>query len=274
MTVNEELATLAATLRRSTVQIRGRRGGGSGVIWRPDGLIVTNAHVVHRSQATVELADGRVYEAEVVQRDDRRDLAALKIAAADLPAVTVGNPNELRVGDLVLAIGNPFGQVGALTMGIVHALPIDQTWLQADIRLAPGNSGGALADAQGRVVGINTLIANGLGIAVPSDAVDRFLQGSRPRLGVTLQPVLVPTQGKQQLGLLILEVAIGSPAATSGLLPGDIVIGANDRFFTSPDDLSMILERSSEVRLETVRGGQRVTQQVTLGDRASEATAA
>lgn len=173
-----ELEAVAAALRRSTVQVRSRKMGvGSGVIWN-NGLIITNAHVLRGSRATVELSDGRVFDAVCI-RDAQQDLAALKVAAVDLSAATIGDSDTLRVGQLVLAVGNPLGVVGALTTGIIHAIGPKDTfskWVQADVRLAPGNSGGPLADAQGRVIGINTVIAGGVALAVPSNVVERFVR--------------------------------------------------------------------------------------------------
>ena len=280
--VNQAIANLTETLQRSTVQIYSRgAGAGSGVIWRSDGLIVTNAHVVPGASAIVELADGRRFEAQVTQRDDqprrhcsfRRDLAALRIAATDLPAVAVRYVNlgtesdELRVGDLVFAVGYPLGQVRALTMGIVHSAS-SQPWIQADIRLAPGNSGGPLADAQGRVVGINTMIINGVAFAIPSDAIESFLQGKRPHLGVTLQPVLVPLSSQRQFGLLVLSVATNSPAA-GALQIGDLLIGVEGWPLRDANDLMQTVgtKRSGEaIRLDLLRGGNRLTQTIVLGE--------
>lgn len=175
----EELAAVAAALSRSTVQVRSRRYGfGSGVIWHPNGLIITNNHVIRGPRATVELSNGRVFDALCINRDTQRDLAVLKVSAVDLPTATIGDSDALRVGELVLAVGNPLGIVGALTTGIIHAVGSKDAsrWIQADVRLAPGNSGGPLADAQGRVIGINTVIVGGLALAVPSNAVERFLR--------------------------------------------------------------------------------------------------
>jgi len=179
---------ITARLRRATVRVRGhgepsgQHGGGSGVIWQPDGLIITNAHVARGPRASVELADGRTLVATVTARDDRRDLAALTVDATGLPAAVIGDSDALRVGALVLAVGNPLGLAGALTMGVVHAAlpdgPRGHGWVRADVRLAPGNSGGPLADAAGRVIGINSMIAGGLALAVPSNTVARFLRGS------------------------------------------------------------------------------------------------
>jgi serine protease Do len=275
MPLADEFAAFADLLRRSTVQVRsGNRGAGSGVIWQPDGLIITNAHVAHGSGATVQLWDGRVFEARVTARDPQRDLAALEVAATDLPAATVADSDVLRVGQLVAAVGNPFGLAGALTLGIIHAIAPSEghgarTWVQADVRLAPGNSGGPLADVQGRVVGINSMIAGGLGLAVPSNAVQLFLQqGShRPRLGVTMQPVLVPLGYERRPGFLLLEVAGGSPAEKAGLLVGDIVIGVAGRLFGTPSEFGGTLQRlvpGEEIQLELLRGGTRITRHVVL----------
>jgi serine protease Do len=170
-----ELAVVAKRLSQSTVKVHnGSSGAGSGVIWRPDGLIITNAHVATNRRVIVELWDGRLLTAVRVGIDPTKDLAALKIAASNLPAATIGDSDALRVGELVLAVGNPFGDSNAVTSGIIHAN--HQRMVTADIRLFPGNSGGPLADCLGRVIGINTMIAYGLAVAIPSLAVERFLQ--------------------------------------------------------------------------------------------------
>src|ERR1035441_2320006 len=188
---------IAERLRRSTVEVRlrGANAGGSGVIASPDGQIVTNAHVARSAGASIRLWDGRELPATLLARDARRDLATLKVEAGGLPAATFGDSGALRVGELVMAIGNPLGFIGALTTGVVHALGSlagfgRQSWVLADVRLAPGNSGGPLADAYGRVIGINTMIVHGLGAAVPGNAVTAFLRrgASGFSLGVTVQP--------------------------------------------------------------------------------------
>jgi len=243
----------AEQLRRSTVQIlngdRGESGSGSGVIWDSVGLIVTNAHVLRRDNARVGLWDGRVFPASVQSRDDRRDLAALRINTFGLPAASHGDSSALRTGELVMAVGNPLGFVGALTTGVVHAIgPLRglgrRTWVQADVRLAPGNSGGPLADAQGRVVGLNTMIvAGGLALAVPSNSVASFLKhGAGVSLGVTVRPVR--TQAGR-VGLMVLEIERGSPAEVASLLPGDILMAANGSAFGSFEDLSDAIDAAA-----------------------------
>lgn len=244
---------IAEQLRRSTVQIlngdRGESGSGSGVIWDSLGLIVTNAHVLRRGNARVELWDGRVFPATVHSRDDRRDIAALRINTFALPAASRGDSSALRTGELVMAVGNPLGFVGALTTGVVHAIgPLRglgrRTWVQADVRLAPGNSGGPLADAQGRVVGLNTMIvAGGLALAVPSNTVEEFLRrGAGVTLGVTVRPVRTRAG---RVGLMVLEIERGSPAEIASLLPGDILTAANGSVFSSSEDLSDAIDTAA-----------------------------
>jgi serine protease Do len=273
--VADELTVTAALLQRSTVQVRvGRMGGGSGVIWQPDGLVVTNAHVARGPRAQVELSDGRTFDAEVVAHDARRDLAALRFQATDLPAATMGDSDTLRVAQVVAAVGNPLGLTGALTLGIIHAIaPAEgrgrQSWVQADVHLAPGNSGGPLANVQGRVIGINSMVSGSLGLAVPSNAVQRFLgvDGARPRLGITLQPVFIPNAGRSAEALLILEVQPGSAADRAGITIGDVLIGAGDAILQGSDSILGVLDRASitsGMSLELLRGGRRISVHVDL----------
>src|SRR5450432_217519 len=244
---------IAERLRRSTVQVfpHGHgKGGGSGVVWSSDGLIVTNAHVARGSfgtgrEAEVELWDGRRFPARVVARDPRRDLATLRIGATDLETASPGDSDRLRPGELAIAIGNPLGFAGALSTGVIHSIGKlpgmgSQRWIRAAVQLAPGNSGGPLANAQGQVVGINTAIVNGLGVAVPGNAALDFLRrGPRPSLGVVLRPV--------SQGLLLLEVEPNGAAAAASLRAGDILLG-------SFDDLNDGLDSGREVvRLQFVR---------------------
>ncbi|MBV8081645.1 MAG: trypsin-like peptidase domain-containing protein [Candidatus Eremiobacteraeota bacterium] len=240
-TAAEAHAALAQALRSSTVHVRvGRAGGGSGVIWKPDGTIVTNAHVAHGRKLAIELADGAAHDAELVARDERRDLAALRIDAHGLDAAAIGDSDAVRAGQLVFAVGNPMGLTGAVTSGVLFASGSRARWIQADVRIAPGNSGGPLADASGRVIGINSMIYGGLAIAVPSNAVTRFLksEGGRPRLGVTVEPVQVRVSDRAAaLGLLVFEVAAGSPADRAGILPGDAIVAVGGQPLRAEEDL-------------------------------------
>jgi serine protease Do len=179
-----ELAAVAEQLRRITVQVRNHRvGEGSGIIWSRHGLVVTNAHVARSNSPAIELWDGRVFEGQLRWRDPRRDLALLTIPVTDLPQAELGDASRLRPGEIVLALGHPFGLVNALSLGVVHRLngSARNRWIRADIRLAPGNSGGPLADAAGKVIGLNTLIAGGLAHAIPVGTVERFLNETGER---------------------------------------------------------------------------------------------
>jgi serine protease Do len=185
--IAQDLERLAERLRRSTVRVhtRGNRfdGVGAGVIWTAgtQRLVVTNAHVIPASrgdEAHVEDHRGEVVAAHVVARDRERDLALLRVADADHwpEAIVLAEGPAARVGEMVVALGHPFGIAGALSLGIVHAAPDDaHRWIAADIRLAPGNSGGPLARLDGTVIGINAMIVRGLGIAVPARAVRAFI---------------------------------------------------------------------------------------------------
>ena len=168
-----ELAILADRLTRSTVAVRTGRGFGSGVVWTADGLVVTNAHVA-RGDARVVLADGRAVIGRLLAVDVGRDLAVLAVRADGLHAVAVDDSDRVRVGQLVFAIGQPLGVRSALSAGVVHAIGGDRRFIRTTLRLAPGNSGGPLADAAGRVIGINAMIAGGLALAVPGNTVARF----------------------------------------------------------------------------------------------------
>jgi len=263
----QAFGAFAERLRRSTVQVfsHKERGGGSGVIWNSDGLILTNSHVARSAEMQVELWDGRRFPARVSSRDPRRDLAELRISASSLEPASPGDSSTLRPGELVMAIGNPLGFAGALSTGVVHsigALPGmgRQSWIRANVRLAPGNSGGPLADARGRVIGINTAIVNGLGVAVPSNTASAFVsRGPRPALGVTLRPA--------RIGLEILDLEPQGAAARASLRTGDILL-------MSFDDLSDALDSGRDVlRLQFFRGDRTRVREtfVRLGARAEAA---
>ena len=227
-------------LRRSTVAIQvNRASGGSGVIWSAGGRIITNAHVVEGAggDVRVEFWDGRRQRASIVRRDRRRDLALLQVNGAGLPAVTIGDASALRPGDLVIAVGNPMGFIGAASTGVVHRTD-NNAWVMSQVRLAPGNSGGPLANARGEVVGINTMVAGPLSFAIPAHAVAQFLLRD-PGLDHLLGVITRPTP----YGSLVLEVKPGSPAERASLLQGDLLLRA-----TSPRDGGI-------VELQFRRGG-------------------
>jgi serine protease Do len=277
---------VAEKLRRSTVVVHTGnaegRGSGSGVIWSSDGQIITNAHVARGPRAHVETWDGREFAAAVVSRDSRRDLALLRVdfanAAPNFLAAIAADSSQVRPGELAIAIGNPLGFVGALATGVIHAVaPMrglgPHPWVQANVRLAPGNSGGPLADACGRVIGINTMVARSLALAIPSNAVRDFLSAgpSDAWLGVTVHPVQIPRSksaacAAPMFGLVLLEVEPGSPAATASLMPGDILLGSDEKRFASLADLSRALDGSASrlLRIEFLRGDYSRVRRVTV----------
>jgi serine protease Do len=259
---------VAEKLRRSTVQVlsgnRASGGSGSGIIWDANGTVITNAHVVpeervREEQVRVELWDGRSLSAEVAARDGYADLVKLRLRSSNLPAAAWRESSSLRPGELAVAIGNPLGFIGAMTTGVVHgAGPIRglgrRVWVRAAIRLAPGNSGGPLADAAGRVIGVNTMVvAGGLALAIPSERVVRFLeQGSRPTLGIAIRPV--------EEGLLVLQVNPDSAAERASLMIGDLLLGL------TPDDLSEAIGEAagSILKLQFRRGGRPIQREVSV----------
>jgi len=185
-----ELAAAVDQLRCVTVQVRTRGAAtGAGVLWdgggsEGRGLVITNAHVVRGDQATIELSDGTGTRARVVARDVKRDLAALEFELCrELVSAVVRDSPPLRVGEVVIAIGHPGGLGGAATLGIVHRVENagegrPPRWLRADVRLAPGFSGGPLADTTGRLVGVNTMMQGGLALAIPAVAVEAWVRRS------------------------------------------------------------------------------------------------
>lgn len=183
--LDREMGELVDVASRSIVQIRNSRGGsGAGSVWQSDGLIITNAHVVHDEEPTVVLSDGREFTARVLARSRTLDVAALSIDAHGLPAIPVGNSLDVEAGQWVMAIGHPWGLVNATTAGVVIGLESEspgesggsKQWLAVNLSLRPGNSGGPLIDSEGRLIGINTMM-NGphVGMAVPVHEIKQFL---------------------------------------------------------------------------------------------------
>ena len=264
--INDDLSAVTRGLRASTVRVYddGRHGSGSGVIWSVDGLIVTNAHVVRGKSARIAWEDGRHLRAEVVRRDDERDLAALRVAPhSGLVAAVVRSSSDLGTGEIVVAVGNPLGLTGALTTGLVQRC--NARWVVADVRLAPGNSGGPLADASGRVVGINSMVAGSLALAVPSDAVIAFVgtQAGRGRIGVTVASVLIASGGKRTPALLVTAVEDGSTAERAGLRLGDVIVSSDAG---NTKDLERFAATLAEATaLGVIRGGTRLELALPIG---------
>jgi serine protease Do len=265
---------------------------GSGIIFREDGYIVTNYHVVENATSvTITLSDGTEYDARIVGSDSSSDLAVLKVDATDLPAATLGDSDELQIGELVVAIGNPLGYENTVTDGIVSGLNRQltnytdtMTLIQTNAAINSGNSGGALVNSKGEVVGINSakLVASnaeGMGFALSINEVKPILeeiinQGhvSRPYLGVTINSqyqVDEATAEKYEIpmGIQIAEVVEGGPAEKAGLRAGDIIYKVDDTLVQSFDDLSDIIENSQvgdQLRVLANRNGEKITAVVTL----------
>ena len=247
---------------------RAHQGAGSAVLFTDDGFLLTNAHVVGRSSAgTAAFADGTEVGVDVVGSDPLSDLAVVRARSpVSVPAATLGDADTLRVGQLVVAVGNPLGMTGSVTAGVVsglgRSLPtragragrVIEDVIQTDAALNPGNSGGALADSQARVVGINTAVAGvGVGLAVPINATTRriimaLLRDGRVRrayLGVVSTPSPLPAylaaRTGRRLGLRVVDVIPGSPADRAGLKPGDIVLTAGRASVADAQSLQRLL---------------------------------
>ncbi|WP_262300113.1 Do family serine endopeptidase [Microvirga sesbaniae] len=267
---------------------------GSGVIVDPSGLVITNNHVIENmNEVKVALADRREFAADILLRDPRTDIAVLKLKdATNLQAIELGDSEALQVGDLVLAIGNPFGVGQTVTQGIVSALARTQVgisdyqfFIQTDAAINPGNSGGALIDMNGRVVGINTAIYSrsggsiGIGFAVPSSMVRVVLNSAkggaknvvRPWLGARLQPVdgdIANGLGLERpTGVLVTAVYDKGPAAEAGLKRGDAILLVDGQPVDNPDSFGYrftLKGTQGQAPLTVLRGGKQTTVQVRL----------
>jgi S1-C subfamily serine protease len=280
ITVAERLAPSVANLRVN----HGRRlGGGSAVAITPDGFLVTSAHVVNGSTkgGRASFVDGRELQFEVVGADPHADLAVLRAEADDLVPAELGDAERLRVGQLVVAIGNPNGFAGSVTAGVVSALGrslptqsgrIVDNVIQTDAALNPGNSGGALADGSGRLIGINTAVAGiGLGLAVPINTATRQIVGAlmtegrfrRAYLGIAgggrpLPPRLARQLGRES-GVEVVQVVESSPAAEAGLRPEDLIVELDGAAVTDVGDIQrlMVVEKiGAPVPVRVLREGR------------------
>jgi serine protease Do len=270
------------------------RGMGSGVIVSSEGRVLTNNHVVAGAdRVKVTLADGRSFDAEVVGTDPKTDIAVVKIDAHGLPAATLGDSDELQVGEWVLAIGNPFELTQTVTAGIVSAkgrsgvgLEDYENFIQTDAAINPGNSGGALVDLKGEVVGINTAIASrsggyqGVGFAIPINMAGRIMDSLvktgkvvRGWIGVTIQGVTDTMADNYGLdrpqGALVNSVARGGPAEDAGIEPGDLILELDGRPLRDSADLRLQVGEiapGTTIELTLIRGGDRKHVRVKLGE--------
>ncbi len=264
--VAERLTPSVANLRVSRRVRGGRRldGGGSAVVITPDGFTLTSAHVIERTDGgRASFVDGRELAFEVVGSDPMSDLALLRVDARDLQPAELGDAERLRVGQLVVALGNPHGFAGSVTAGVVSALGrslptrggrVVDNVIQTDAALNPGNSGGALADGRGRVIGVNTAVAGvGLGLAVPINQATRTIVGAlmtegrfrRAYLGIAggtrPLPPRVAARLQRASGVEVVEVVDGSPAAQAGLRPEDLIVELNGVPVQTVDDIQRLM---------------------------------
>jgi serine protease Do len=291
ISVVEALAPSVASLR-ITRRVRGGQmpvGAGSGIVLTPDGFLLTSAHVVAdtRRRGHASFTDGREFSFDMVGTDPLSDLAVLRADARDLVPARLGDAESLRVGQLVVAIGNPNGFAGSVTAGVVSALGrslpartratsrIIDNVIQTDAALNPGNSGGALATGTGDVVGVNTAVAGvGLGLAVPINAATRQIVGAlmtdgrmrRSWLGIAGGPRPLPPRARAAAegateAVEVVEVMRGSPAERAGLRAEDLIVAVDGARVAGVGDLQRLMVADligRDVRLAAVRGGRRV----------------
>lgn len=284
--IESALPGVVQILNYETADAENPRGGGSGaVIDAADGLVLTNNHVVDGAgRLRVVLRDGRTLEGELIGQDPATDLALLKVDTRDLVEVPMGDSSELRVGDIVLAIGYPFGLDQTVTMGIVSGLGRTgvgaglEDFIQTDAPINMGNSGGPLLDSLGRIVGVNTAIYSrsggnvGIAFAVPTSIISvvvgqlrRHGEVRRGVLGVTIRTA---ASSDGPAGALVTAIASGSAAESAGMQPGDVVTSANGEEVKEAADLTRIiglLEPDETVRLDIVRNNHTITRRVRIG---------
>jgi serine protease Do len=271
LALSQAIADVAAEITPSVVLVGHGGSHGAGVIWRSDGIVVTNRHVIRDDRVDVVLDDGRKFTGIVAARHPDRDLAVVKIAADGLPAARIADSSTVRPGQIAIAVGHPPGTRSAATAGIIVAAgqaatlegPRTGDWLQTDVTLRPGNSGGPLVDARGGVIGINTMVSGRLALSIPSSAVERFVAGERPgdpRAWLGIHGLVVPLRlPGHDVGFLLSEVAEGSPADRAGMIVGDIVVAIGETAVIDAESVPAAVLRlnpGQAVEVAVLRGGE------------------
>jgi S1-C subfamily serine protease len=255
---------------------REARGGGSGFVFTPDGFVLTNSHVVSgAAKIDVIFSDGKRLAAELVGDDPDTDLAVLRVRNGKLPFIELGDSSALKVGQLVIAVGNPYGFQCTVTAGVVSALGrsfrsdsgrlIDNI-IQTDAALNPGNSGGPLVNSRGEVIGVNTAVilpAQGLCFAIPANTA-KYVAGiliqegrvTRGVIGIAAQNVELTRQGS---GILVIAIEGGSPADRAGVMEGDVIVGYDGQPVSGIDDLHRLMRVGVKAPLEVLRGSEKLT---------------
>jgi serine protease Do len=277
-------ARMIEDVQRSVVQVRSSGLGiGAGVIWPGDGLVLTNHHVIsgrrRRGNLRVAFHDGRTLDADVVKSGRNLDLALLRLEGdyGDLPAARVGDSEALRVGELVYAIGHPWGSVGAVSAGIVGGVGelrgpgrnSSARYVRSDVALAPGNSGGPLLNARGEVVAINAMIFGLMALSIPSNAAKAWVTGERrPRLGIGVLPVELPASLRREAGtagIVVAGVETGGAADRAGLLVGDVLLAIAGKPLGEAETLLEAVAHAGDVvSLQVMRGGKIMVMEVRL----------
>jgi S1-C subfamily serine protease len=281
--LSEELEALVKKTSPAVVGIEHGRGQGTGLVLAPDGYVLTNAHVIRgSSRIQVEFSDGAAHRGVVVGRDARTDLGVLKVGAGNLTSLPLADSRAIKVGQLVVAIGNPFRFERSISLGVVSALDrslpapgghLHEALIQTDAAINPGNSGGPLVDADGAVVGINTAIipyAQGIGFAIPAHTASWVAavlikkgEVARPFIGISARGEELETAVSLETGreraVRVFKVGPSTPADLGGLRDGDFVLSANGSPVASIDDLQriMVLSDSPELTIDVWRKGKR-----------------
>lgn len=287
--LSDAIVAMLAKARPGVVEVKGRgRGAGAGIIWGSDGKIMTNYHVVAGTgdKPQIQLTDGRSFPAKLIAENPALDLALLQVEATDLPALPIADSSHLRIGELVFAVGHPWGHKDVVTAGIVSGLGRvtgiqsgrSADYIRSDVRLAPGNSGGPLLNAKGEVIGVNSMIFGGdLSVAVPSHVALDWLTraGKRSYLGVGVRPVRINTNtehGPEVIaGVIIVGLDPKGPASKAGVKMGDVVLSLADQPVTDNATLRRALSQGvseGKTELSIIRGNQQISLEVELAEAA------